>query len=483
MKQVDPGRNFADWREAARSLLESEVPPAEVIWERPGQGSLFGAAALAPPPGRASFKVPAEFVELARSAICHADPRRWALLYRILWRLVKGGEKHLLEIVSDPDIARARLLAKNVRREIHKMHAFVRFRKIGETDAGRERYVAWFEPDHEVIAAATPFFRDRFANMDWSIFSPKGCAHWIDNELKFTPGVATNPCDNPDELEEIWRTYYRSIFNPARLKEQMMKSEMPKRYWKNLPEASLIPELIESSCRRVDDMLVEPERGVRPAPNNRYLKGLQEMSAPFGDGTAPLERTPLADLSRMVDACRACPLWERATCAVFGRGPENARLMIVGEQPGDQEDLRGQPFVGPAGQFLDRALAEAKVDRASAYVTNAVKHFKWEPRGKLRLHKNPGRAEVEACKPWLLAELNTVGPAVLILLGGTAAASLLGPQVKVTQHRGLVAAPHLAAKVILTVHPSYLLRIPDPARKEEEYQRFVADLSLACEPG
>jgi DNA polymerase len=480
MIQVDPGGNFADWRERARGLLEADLSPDQVLWEKAGQGSLFAEAAPPPAPTRtATFKVPADFVDLARAVVCHADPRRWALLYRILWRLAKGGEKHLLEIVSDADVARARTMAKNVRREIHKMHAFVRFRKIDGDETGRERYVAWFEPEHEVIAGAAPFFRDRFANMDWSIFSPKGCVHWIAGEMKFTPGVAKDPCDSPDELEEIWRTYYRNIFNPARLKEKMMKSEMPRRYWKNLPEATLIPELIQASRSRTEGMLEEPGRDLRPLPDNRYLRGLQEMSAPYGDGAAPVETTPLAELSRMVGSCRACPLWERATCAVFGKGPQDARIMIVGEQPGDREDLLGQPFVGPAGQLLDRALAEAGIDRSTAYVTNAVKHFKWEARGKLRLHKNPDLAEVEACKPWLLAELNTIAPAVLILLGGTAAASLLGPKVKVIRARGLIDAPHLAAKVILTVHPSFLLRIPDEERKHEEYSRFLNDLRRA----
>lgn len=480
MKTVEPPTSFAEWREIARDLVMADLPPHEVLWEGGAQAGLFAEepAVYGGRKAGAAFKVPPAFVALAKEVACHADPGRWALLYRILWRLTRGGEKALLEIVSDADVARARTMAKNVRREIHKMHAFVRFRKVGEEN-GRERYVAWFEPDHEIVEAGTPFFRDRFSNMDWSIFTPKGCAHWIGGELKFTSGVAKDPCDNPDELEEIWRTYYRSIFNPARLKEKMMKSEMPKRYWKNLPEADLIPQLIQESRMRLEGMLEEPERGVRPLPKNRYLQELQEMSRSHGDGRPPAEDVPLETLARMVATCRACPLWERATCAVFGTGPENARLMIVGEQPGDQEDLQGRPFVGPAGQLLDRALAEAGVDRASAYLTNAVKHFKWESRGKHRLHRNPDRAEVEACKPWLLAELSKVAPEVLILLGGTAASSLLGPGIKVTQQRGIIAAPHLAAKVILTVHPSFLLRLPDESARREEHARFVADLRLA----
>jgi len=170
-------------------------------------------------------------------------------------------------------------MEKSVRREIHKLHAFVRFRLI-DTDAesGRERYAAWFEPDHFIIEAGTPFFRKRFANMDWSILTPKGCAHWNGQTLHYTPGIAKNPIENPDELENIWRTYYRSIFNPARLKVKAMQTEMPKRYWKNLPEAELIEELIADSKQRVSGMLAETPRPVKPRPQNAYLDKLREMS-------------------------------------------------------------------------------------------------------------------------------------------------------------------------------------------------------------
>ncbi|MGC4017071.1 MAG: UdgX family uracil-DNA binding protein [Luteolibacter sp.] len=471
--------DFAGWRELARALVAEGVPPQEVLWETSaGQVGLFAEEPAAYGSKRGDFKVPAEFVKLARAVACHADPSRWALLYRLLWRLVRGGENHLLRIASDPDVAVAERMAKNVRREIHKMHAFVRFRKV-EGDWERERYVAWFEPEHAVMEAAAPFFRDRFANMDWSIFTPKGCAHWNGETLGFSPGVAHDPSDQPDALEEIWRTYYRSIFNPARLKPRMMKSEMPVRYWKNLPEADLISGLIRDSRHRVGGMLEEPGREVRELRHHSYIQELRELSQPHGDGKPPDHDVPLDELAKMVQACRACPLWERATCAVAGQGPPDARLMIVGEQPGDQEDLTGKPFIGPAGQLLDRALAAAGVDRGTAYVTNAVKHFKWESRGKHRLHKNPDRNEIEACRPWLLAELSKVAPDVLILLGATAAHSLLGPGVKVTKQRGLIEAPHLARRVVLTVHPSYLLRLPDKAEQAAEFERFVTDLQLA----
>jgi len=276
MRTVDPGDGFETWRTVARSLLQEAVPPGEVIWEGNALPCLFEE----PAEYRVKAKrlaVPAGFMDLAEDVACHRDPDRWALLYRLLWRVTRGGERALIEISSDPEVAKAMRMAKNVRREIHKMHAFVRFRKTGEDGDGRERFVAWFEPDHFIVAAGTPFFVKRFANMDWSIFTPKGCAHWIAGVLKFSPGCAANPCDDPDAMEEIWRVYYRSIFNPARLKVKMMQTEMPKRYWKNLPEADLIGSLVAESRGRVDGMLAETPREVRPVLKNAYLEKLRKL--------------------------------------------------------------------------------------------------------------------------------------------------------------------------------------------------------------
>ena len=276
MRSVDPGKNFHSWRDAARRMLGGGVPPREILWE--AEPGLFAPASAGEETARVKLKVPAAFVELAQSVACHADPSRWALLYQILWRITRGGEEHLLSIASDPDVAKARTLEKNVRTEIHKMHAFVRFKLI-DTDAetGRERYAAWFEPDHSIVEAGASFFKKRFANMDWSIFTPKGCVHWNGEQLTFTEGIPNNPVENPDELEAAWRTYYRSIFNPARLKVKMMKQEMPKRYWKNLPEADLIEELIEGSRTRVAGMMAEEPRPVKPQPKNAYLDKLREL--------------------------------------------------------------------------------------------------------------------------------------------------------------------------------------------------------------
>ena len=192
----------------------------------------------------------------------------------------------------------------------------------------------------------------------------------------------------------------------------------------------------------------------------------------------PISLGSVESLRRCALGCRNCPLWEHATQTVFGDGCQHARVMLVGEQPGSQEDIAGKPFVGPAGKLLHRAMMEAGLDESETWITNAVKHFKWKPRGKVRLHQKPSAGEIDACRPWLLAELQMIAPEVLVIMGATAARSLLGSGIKVTRDRGLLRQSSLAAKVILTVHPSSLLRrlpAPDP----QDYERFVADLSLA----
>ena len=175
-------------------------------------------------------------------------------------------------------------------------------------------------------------------------------------------------------------------------------------------------------------------------------------------------------------ACKACDLWKRATQTVFGEGGRKAQLMFVGEQPGDAEDLAGRPFVGPAGKLLDRALEAAGIDRATVYVTNVVKHFKWEPRGKRRIHKKPDSAEISACRPWLDTEIQLVKPRAIVCLGATAAQALLGRQFKVTAHRGEFIESPLAPLVLATVHPSSLLRAPDDETRRRETKRFIDDL-------
>ena len=184
------------------------------------------------------------------------------------------------------------------------------------------------------------------------------------------------------------------------------------------------------------------------------------------------------DLKRASAGCRGCDLYKYATQTVFGEGPQEATLLFVGEQPGDEEDLKGSPFVGPAGRLFDKALAEAAIDRDSVYVTNVVKHFKWIPKGKRRLHQNPRASEVEACLPWLAAELDVVKPRILVCLGATASQALLGPEFRVTRDRGKWLDSPMAERMLATVHPSSILRARDSESRETMYAEFVDDLRV-----
>ncbi len=458
---------LAGWRRAAREALIHGVPPDEALWtDATATQSELSLAEPEPPPfvldgaaPDARIRVPRPFVDLMDEAGCHSEPQRWALLYRVLWRLTHD-EQHLLDVETDADVHALRAMAKAVRRDIHKMRAFVRFREVAAADG--PWFVAWFEPQHHIVEANAPFFRDRFASMRWSILTPDRCVHWDRKVLTFTEGVPRSAAPTEDAMENLWRTYYASIFNPARLKISAMTSEMPQHYWKNLPEAQLIPSLIAHARPRADTMVTR---------NAGEVAALQEFSA------VPLPTTSdIPSLRAAAEHCRACPLWRRATCTVFGEGPERPRVVVVGEQPGDQEDRQGKPFVGPAGQLLNRALAAAGVDRASLYLTNAVKHFKWEPRGKRRLHQRPNAREIAACRPWLEAELRELRPELIVCLGATAGQSVLGRDVRVMTERGETFVTEFGAPALVTLHPSALLRLPEGADPAAEFDRFVADL-------
>jgi uracil-DNA glycosylase len=462
--------DLAGWRDAARALRRDGVAPDAVAWTVAGGGDLFGEPATAIAGEPAGFTVPREFVELAEQVVLHRDEGRFALLYRLLWRLER--EPNLLRIASDPDVARARDMAKAVDRSAHKMKAFVRFRQV-EAGDDPDTYVAWFEPSHRVTAYVAPFFVRRFTNMTWSILTPDACLHWDRSRLAVTEGADASQAPAGDALEAYWRTYYASIFNPARLNVEGMRKEMPKRYWRNLPEAALIPELIQAAESRTAAMVrqapSEPARRVVKAVERRLRDGAFDEQAPQS----------LEEVAAGVDLCRRCDLWRDATQGVPGQGPAAARLMLVGEQPGDQEDLAGQPFVGPAGGVLDKALGAAGVPRAETYVTNAVKHFKHELRGKRRLHKTPDAGEVQACRWWLDAERRLVRPRVIVALGATAALSVFGKATPIAKTRGQALQLPDQSQGVVTYHPSYLLRLPDPAAKARAYDAFVEDLRFA----
>lgn len=241
---------FAAWRDVARRLVSAEIPPSEVLWSRgTAQEDLFARPLPRLPDG--TITVPKRFLSLARLAVWHRDPCRFTQLYGLLWDLRTNPA--LIEDRGDGRVSHLNRLAKEVGRDRHKMHAFLRFREIGDPNAPRRHFAAWFEPSHYTLEPALPFFTDRFGDMDWSIFTPDLSAHFEGGTLRLTEGIE-KPALPPDATEDLWRVYFRNIFNPARVKLNAMTSEMPKKYWKNMPEAADIPDLIATAEARVRAM-------------------------------------------------------------------------------------------------------------------------------------------------------------------------------------------------------------------------------------
>ena len=447
--------DFDGWRDAARGLAEAGVPAAAISWQVIGkEGDLFAGPATAAPPSGPSFAVPRSFITLAKAAICHRDPERFALLFHMM--LAVRTNRHAMEDRANPLLDRLERMAKEVRRDAHKMHAFVRFREVEEPDGGT-RFVAWFEPDNHIVRREAGFFVRRFANMRWSILTPEMCIHWDGATLSESAGATRRDAPDGDPVEETWKTYYASIFNPARVKVKAMTKEMPKKYWRNMPETALIGGLIAGAQAR-EAAMIETSRSQAPTPR----LNVQASWAALRDEAAD---------------CTRCELHRCATQTVFGEGPLDATILFLGEQPGDQEDIAGRPFVGPAGQLFDAALQEAGIDRSTTYVTNAVKHFKFVLRGKKRIHARPDTSEIDACRWWQEQERGLIRPALTVALGATAARSLTGKSVTISKVRDAPLTLADGGECWVTVHPSFLLRLPDEAERRAERERFITDLT------
>ena len=526
---VAPTAAFERFRQRARTLLAAGVPPGAALgaWAdagdaadgaAPDAGDLFAAAVPSLPAtesieaaNKAIHAVPRAFIALARRVVLHRAPGRFDALYALLWRLVH--EPALRHDPLDADWLRLRQMARAVQRDAYKMRAFVRFRPVfdgaapARADAAAEPHdatlhVAWFEPEHDVLEAVAPWFARRFAGMRWAILTPQRSVRWSPRaeRLQFGPGAERAQAPAADAGEALWLTYYRHIFNPARLNLALMRQHMPRKYWANLPEAAAIADLAAEANERTAGMLAQAAHqsdGATSLQNQELLAPDEQALAPvFTPETravaATIKATPITFVARppppapatlgglhaTVQACAACPLSACATQAVNGAGPLRARLMLVGEQPGDQEDLAGRPFVGPAGQLLNQALAQAGLDRGELFLTNAVRHFKHELRGKRRIHKTPGQREAAACRPWLLQEIELVQPIALLALGAIAARALLGPGVTLAEARGRWWPGPGGRPVLVTWHPAALLRLP-PERKRDGWRQWLADLRTA----
>jgi uracil-DNA glycosylase len=449
------GADLDGYRRAVRRLIAEELAPQHVVFAVDDAPGLFGREATGDAP---AVSIPKGVARLIEHVVCHHDPERYALLYQLVWR-VQNGERDLLEIASDPLVHRIDLMARSVRRDLHKMHAFVRFRRMpGEH---LERFAAWFEPEHFILEAAAPFFIDRFRSMDWTILTPIGSLRWNREKLAFGPPAQREDAPAEDSFEEGWRGYYESVFNPARVNPAAMRAEMPKKYWRNLPETAAIPGLIQTASQRVERMIEQEATMPTKRTPERALEAMWDQ-----------EPKSLKELNAVI--AKAGPLVPGATQAVFGEGPAHAEIVFVGEQPGDQEDLQGRPFVGPAGKLFTKAMTEAGIDRKDVYLTNAVKHFKFEQRGHRRIHSKPTAGEVKHYRPWLMKELELVKPKLVVALGGTALLALTGKSTPITRSRGR--ARFGSYEGYVTVHPSYLLRLPDEATKREAYEAFLNDL-------
>lgn len=443
--------DFEGWRRDARSLALARVPPGDVVWQvGEAPADLFGDEAILAG-GAGAFSVPRPFIDLAETAILHRDPERFALLYAYLLRL--RSAPGLIGDMADPLRRRLEEMAKSVRRDIHKMRAFLRFREVKDGEGAR--FVAWFEPEHHIVRANAGFFVRRFPNMRWSVLTPELSLHWDGETLSEGPAALREHAPDGDPVEEVWKTYYASIFNPARLKKGAMLKEMPRKYWHNMPETALVPQLIANAQKRESGM-IETAQKDRPTNIEAAWSALRDEAA----------------------ECTRCHLYKCASQTVFGEGPLDAPLMLVGEQPGDQEDLAGRAFVGPAGQVLNAALEDAGIDRGKVYVTNAVKHFKYEQRGKRRIHQRPVTSEIKACKWWIEQESLLIRPKVTVALGATAAQSLFGRAMKIGESRGRAMELPGGGEGWVTIHPSFLLRVQEGA--EEERARFVKELRAAA---
>ncbi len=415
---------------------------------------------LCPPEARTKHRLcsesPRRFVELAEAVACHRSPARWQLLYRVLYRLTHG-QPHLMDIATDDDIHQLMMMDKQISRDCHKMKAFVRFRRV-ISDGGQEHFVAWHRPDHRVVRRVAPFFSRRFVGMNWTILTPDESATWDGHELAYGPGMPRTEAPEGDDLESLWKTYYGSTFNPARIKLAMMRKEMPVRHWATLPETAEIDRLLEEAPQRVARMVAYAEGSAASAKN--YL---------------PTDTRDYLSLKQAASACRGCELCQFATQTVFGAGPDTAQIMIVGEQPGDIEDQRGVPFVGPAGQLLEAAFEEAGLSRSSVYLTNAVKHFHFQERGKQRLHKTPSSRHINACRPWLEAEVALIQPKMLVCLGATALHAVIGSMFRISDIRGQIVASPLCEQTMVTWHPAAILRAL-PEQRVAKQQELVEDL-------
>lgn len=421
--------DFEGFKEVARSLILERVHPEQVQWSQNSQ-DLF-AKDYDPKKNIDSFNVSKRYVSLARAISYARNDTKWSLLYRILYRLKYENSK-LLELASDPDVREANLIQKSVSRDIHKMHAFVRFKKA--LVEAQEVYVAWHKSEHLIVRAAAPFFQKRFGDRPWSIYTPDESAHWDLEALSFGPGMNHKDFNYTDEMDEAWIDYYSSIYNPARLNTKQMRQEMSPKYWESMPESLIIKELVDNTPKLIDEM-----------------SKLQWREATV-DASLNLSQT-----KEQAKSCKACSLHcSGATQIVFGEGPINASVMIVGDMPEELDDRLGRPFSGTSGKMIKSIVSDLGIKREECYFTHVVKHFKFKEVEGKKIAINAKGQESHACRPWLEAEIEKVRPKVILGLGTSVGIALTGKRPNLPVDRGKLIELENQQKIILSWPPNTL---------------------------
>ena len=501
MNRIPIEPSFAAWRRAARELLRQGVEPQLIEWieleedmlgngdSDLGQNPQLQAAPLAAStpvdaadkpnphspsvpetaaavPALAAPAIPRDLLARLQPVACFRAPDRWALLYRVLWRWMHG-ERYVLD-PQDPDGAQLEARAQSVERETDDLLILTLFRRR-DPSMGLPEFVGWYEPHHDLLERAAARFAKRMGDSTWMLATPQGAAFWNGMLLRIgrrsteeseqaahalPPGAMAGEAATSEPTEALWLAYYASVFGAE-------PASVPLRYWRTPPAGPPLPAQLARVRSRLGAQSTVVT--VPPMPPVEYSALTPPLREPAG---------PLA-------TCRRCALWRNAQQAVAGAGPAGAAIMAVGEQPGEYENQHGEPFTGPAGQLLDTVLARAGIERATLYLTYAVKHYKWETLDQQRVHRTPARREVEACQYWLEDELMRIAPRVVVTLGATALKALTGEHVNLSEYLGQTIA-HRSCLIVPTWHPSYALRTADARLREDIVRNIVTAFGRAA---